>query len=231
MLELKSVIAYYGRTKALHGVSLVVPRGATVALVGTNGAGKTTVVRSILGLLHTDGRILIDGRDIGSKPTHARVRDHAIAVVHEGRGLLGQFTVRENLLLGASKSQRARISHVLDLFPALRGRLDDRASLLSGGQQQMVALGRAMLKQPDFLLLDEPALGLAPVLTAEVYDQIRQLQRGGMGVLLVEQSLERARAIADELCLLKVGSVHSTASATDQSAIDDLVRAAFGRPG
>ncbi|MEV1290070.1 ATP-binding cassette domain-containing protein, partial [Micromonospora sp. NPDC049679] len=144
MLTLDSVKGWYGRTQALFGVDLYVPPGKTVALVGTNGAGKTTTLRAILGAVRTEGSVRVDGEEVSAKPTHRRVNDHRIAIVHEGRGLLSQLTVLENLVVGANRAERARIGEVLDLFPVLRDRTHQKVSLLSGGQQQMVALGRAL---------------------------------------------------------------------------------------
>jgi branched-chain amino acid transport system ATP-binding protein len=227
MLRLESVTAWYGRTQALFGVDLQVARGETVALVGTNGAGKTTTLRALLGQVRTGGRISVENQDISDQPTHRRVRDHGIAVVHEGRGLLAQLSVAENLLVGASREQRERLPEVLDLFPVLGDRLDQKVSLLSGGQQQMVALGRALLRDPAYLLLDEPALGLAPVVIDEIYGYIARLRSRGMGVLLVEQSVPRAAAVADHLCLLRVGRVDRVVPARDEAAIDALIADAF----
>jgi branched-chain amino acid transport system ATP-binding protein len=228
MLRLDSVTAWYGRTQALFGVDLHVRRGETVALVGTNGAGKTTTVRAILGQVRTGGTITVDDTDITAKPAHRRVRDHGIAVVHEGRGLLTQLSVLENLLVGATREQRDRLDDVVSLFPVLRDRLSQKVSLLSGGQQQMVALGRALLRDPSYLLLDEPALGLAPVVIDEIYGHVAELCSRGMGVLLVEQSVARAAQVADRLCLLRIGSVDRSVDTADRAAVDGLVADAFG---
>ncbi|MEU7176414.1 MULTISPECIES: ABC transporter ATP-binding protein [Micromonospora] len=220
--------AWYGRTQALFGVDLTVAPGETVALVGTNGAGKTTTLRAILGAVRTEGAVQVDGVDISDTPTHRRVADHRIAIVHEGRGLLSQLTVLENLTVGASRVQRSRIDDVLDLFPMLRDRLYQRVSLLSGGQQQMVALGRALLRDPKYLLLDEPGLGLAPVVIEEIYGYIAELCSRGMGVLLVEQSVTRAAGVADELVLLRVGAVDRIVDTDSKAHVDQLVADAFG---
>jgi branched-chain amino acid transport system ATP-binding protein len=228
VLTLDSVKGWYGRTQALFGVDLEVAPGKSVALVGTNGAGKTTTLRAILGAVRTEGAVRVDGRDISAKPTHRRVNDHGIAIVHEGRGLLSQLTVQENLVVGANRAERARIGEVLDLFPVLRDRTHQKVSLLSGGQQQMVALGRALLRDPKYLLLDEPALGLAPVVIDEIYTYIAELCSRGMGVLLVEQSVTRAASVADQLVLLRVGTVDRVVDTTDRAQVDQLVADAFG---
>ncbi|WP_254909842.1 ABC transporter ATP-binding protein [Micromonospora sp. NBS 11-29] len=220
--------AWYGRTQALFGVDLTVAPGQTVALVGTNGAGKTTTLRAILGAVRTEGAVRVDGEDVSAKPTHRRVAEHRIAIVHEGRGLLSQLTVLENLTVGANRAQRARIGEVLDLFPVLRDRTQQKVSLLSGGQQQMVALGRALLRDPKYLLLDEPGLGLAPVVIDEIYGYIAELCSRGMGVLLVEQSVTRAAGVADELVLLRVGAVDRVVGTGDHAQVDQLVADAFG---
>ncbi len=228
MLTLDSMKAWYGRTQALFGVDLTVAPGQTVALVGTNGAGKTTTLRAILGAVRTEGAVRVDGEDVSAKPTHRRVAEHRIAIVHEGRGLLSQLTVLENLTVGANRAQRARIGEVLDLFPVLRDRTQQKVSLLSGGQQQMVALGRALLRDPKYLLLDEPGLGLAPVVIDEIYGYIAELCSRGMGVLLVEQSVTRAAGVADELVLLRVGAVDRVVGTGDHAQVDQLVADAFG---
>lgn len=227
MLVLDSVEAWYGHTQALFGVDLSLLPGKTVALVGTNGAGKSTTLRALLGAVKTHGSVTVDGTEISRLPTHRRVNDHGIAVVHEGRGLLGQLSVLENLLVGASRNERQRLDEVFDLFPALRDRTHQKVSVLSGGQQQMVALGRALLRSPKYLLLDEPALGLAPVVIDEIYGYISQLCSGGMAVLLVEQSVTRAATVADELVLVKVGRVDRSVSTSDTRAVDQLISDAF----
>lgn len=227
MLSLDELTAWYGSTQALFGINLLLDRGETVALVGTNGSGKTTTLRAILGQLRTGGTVRIDGQNLQSVPTHRRVRDYGIAVVHEGRGLLTGLTVRENLVVGANRIERARTDEVFDLFPALKDRLQQNVSLLSGGQQQMVALGRAFLRRPAYLLMDEPALGLAPAIITEIYRSIAELCSSGLAVLLVEQSVSRAAEVADRLCLVRVGRISRTVTTGDAAAVDELVADAF----
>jgi ABC-type branched-subunit amino acid transport system ATPase component len=229
MLRLDRLQAWYGATQALFDVSLDLAEGTTLALVGTNGAGKTTTIRAVTGLVRTAGTVTFDGRDISRLPAHRRVRQCRLAVVHEGRGLFNRLTVRENLVVGRPGA-RAALDDVLDLFPALRGRLKQNVSELSGGQQQMVAIGRAMVQQPRLLLLDEPSLGLAPVIVDEIYDHLLALRETGITILLVEQSVARARAFADRLCLMRIGTSAPPVDARDGTAVDALVSTAFGAP-
>lgn len=228
MLKLDSVHAWYGKTEALFGVNLEVARGETVAIIGTNGAGKTTTLRAIAGSVPTTGSISIDGHELSRIPTYRRVRDHGLAIVHEGRGLLADLTVKENIVLGASRAQRRGLDDVLDLFPVLRLRTGEAASLLSGGQQQMVALARALLRQPAYLLLDEPALGLAPSVIDEIYKHIFTLCAQGMGVLLVEQSVTRAAEVAGRMALIRIGEVVRTIDPSAPEEIELFMEEAFG---
>jgi len=228
MLEVKDLKAWYGRTQALFSVSFKLEAGRCLALIGTNGAGKTTTIRAILGLVSTQGGVLIDGKDISSQPTPARVRENAISVVHEGRGMFQRMSVRENILVGLPHAGHRRLDEALDLFPALRNRLAEPVSQLSGGQQQMVALARAMVQQPRLLLLDEPSLGLAPAIVDEIYGYLAALRQTGLTMLLVEQSVPRASAFADDLCLIRTGRSVSMIASQDKANVDQLVRSAFG---
>jgi branched-chain amino acid transport system ATP-binding protein len=227
MLEVRDLRAWYGRTQALFGVDLDLPKGECLALIGTNGAGKTTTIRAILGLIRTSGSIRMDGEPVEHVPTARRVRRHAIAVVHEGRGLLKRLSVFENIVVGLSRAEHGRLEEALDLFPALRGRLKEPVTLLSGGQQQMVALARAVVERPRLLLLDEPSLGLAPAIVEEIYGHLGQLRRAGLTMLLVEQSIARARDFADHLCLVRAGRSIEKVPSTDRERIADLVRLTF----
>jgi branched-chain amino acid transport system ATP-binding protein len=227
MLHVEGLKAWYGGTQALFDVGFTLPEGTTLGLVGTNGAGKTTTIRAITGLVRTAGSVRFEGREISRLPAHRRVKECRIAVVHEGRGLFNRLSVRENLVVG-QPGARAALDDVMDLFPALRGRLKQSVSDLSGGQQQMVAIGRAMVQKPRLLLLDEPSLGLAPVIVDEIYEHLRALKGTGMTVLLVEQSVERARAFADRLCLIRIGSSVLEVDSTDEAAVSGLLSTAFG---
>ncbi len=228
MLEVRGLQAWYGRTQALFGVDFSLADSRCLALVGTNGAGKTTTIRAVLGLIRTSGRIVMDGRDVDRLPTPRRVRRHDVAVVHEGRGLLKRLTVFENIVVGLPRRSYGRVDDALDLFPALRTRLKEPVSLLSGGQQQMVALARAVVERPRLLLLDEPSLGLAPAIVDEIYVHLGALRAAGLTMLLVEQSIARARDFADDLCLVQAGRSVQIVPASDRARVADLVNLTFG---
>jgi branched-chain amino acid transport system ATP-binding protein len=227
MLEVRNLCAWYGQTQALFGVDLELAKGECLALVGTNGSGKTTTIRAILGLIRTSGVILIEGAVVERLATARLERDHAIAVVRECRGLLKRLTVLENIVVGLPRAAHNRLDEALDLFPALRDRLKEPVSLLSGGQQQMVSLARAVMERPRFLLLDEPSLGLAPVVIDEIYGYLGKLRQAGLTMLLVEQSISRARDFADGLCLIRAARSIEKVLASDRGRIADLVRMTF----
>ena len=231
MLEARHLKAWYARTQALFDVSFRLDAGGCLALVGTNGAGKTTTIRAVLGLLRSEGEIAIDGEAVERLATPRRVRAHGIAVVHEGRGLFKRLSVFENIVVGLPRAAHGRLDEALDLFPALRNRLREPVSLLSGGQQQMVALARAVAQRPRLLLLDEPSLGLAPAIVDEIYAHLVTLRRAGLTMLLVEQSIARAQAIADELCLLQTGRSVLRVPAADRDGVAALVARAFEEGG
>ena len=231
MLEARHLKAWYARTQALFDVSFRLDAGGCLALVGTNGAGKTTTIRAVLGLLRSEGEIAIDGEAVQRLATPRRVRAHGIAVVHEGRGLFKRLSVFENIVVGLPRAAHGRLDEALDLFPALRNRLREPVSLLSGGQQQMVALARAVAQRPRLLLLDEPSLGLAPAIVDEIYAHLVTLRRAGLTMLLVEQSIARAQAIADELCLLQTGRSVLRVPAADRDGVAALVARAFEEGG
>ncbi|GAA1996295.1 ABC transporter ATP-binding protein [Microbacterium ulmi] len=231
LLELVDVTAAYGPVQVLVGVSLAVPEGGAVGILGANGAGKTTTLRAISGTVRVGGRIVFDGRDIrGRRPE--QVAALGIAHVPEGRGTLTRLTVRENLRVGAylrkdAKAVAADIDYCLDLFPNLRERIGSAASALSGGEQQMLAVSRALMARPRLLILDEPSLGLAPSTARSVYDAIARLRaESGISMLVVEQNANLAFRIVDSAVVLETGrSVLSGTTAELKG--DDGIRKAY----
>ena len=211
LLELEDVTARYGPVTALHGVSLTVAEGEAVAVLGANGAGKTTTLRAISGAVKRGGRLAFEGKSIARSSPEAVARA-GIAHVPEGRGTLTELTVRENLRLGAyTRRDRTAIredeERVLGHFPRLRERRDQRAGTLSGGEQQMLALARALLLRPRLLLLDEPSLGLAPLVVAEIFRIVGELNDEGLAVLVVEQNAALALEASSRAYVLEVGRV------------------------
>jgi ABC-type branched-subunit amino acid transport system ATPase component len=238
VLEVASVSASYGALSVLRDVSLKVGDGEAVALVGANGAGKTTLVRTVCGLLRASaGRIAKDGADITATPAHDLAR-HGLAVVLENRRLFGELSVRENLVLAETVGRKARGSNlrfswdeVTTLFPVVKERLDSAVELLSGGQQQMVAIARALLLQPDLLIMDEPSTGLAPKVVKDILLVINALRERGMGLLLIEQNVGIASEITDRAYVMAVGRiVHEIRPGQWQSFLEDerLVKAYLG---
>ena len=208
LLELSDVTARYGPIQALHGISLVVYDGEVVALLGANGAGKTTTLRAVSGTVQTGGRVHIDGK-VFSRRTPERVARLGVSHVPEGRGILGELTVWENLRLGAYvRGKRDDFKRVLSHFPFLDERRRQQAGTLSGGEQQMLALARGLVSRPRVLMLDEPSLGLAPIVMAELFRIVRELnEREGLTVLLVEQNANAALDLAHRAYVLETGRV------------------------
>jgi branched-chain amino acid transport system ATP-binding protein len=231
MLEVARLRAGYGDAIALWDVSLTVGRGELVAVVGPNGSGKTTLVNTIAGLLRVRGGALSwEGHDLARLPPH-RVCERGIAIVPEGRRLFTGMTVEENLELGcyvpATRPGRAeRLERVYALFPVLRERRRRPAGWLSGGEQQMVAIGRALMASPRLLLLDEPSLGLAPRVVVHIFEVIAEIHRAGVAVLLVEQNAVKALEMAERAYVLEEGRIVSTGPAADLLA-DRRIRAAY----
>ncbi len=231
MLELDGVDVHYGGIHALRGVSLKVEAGEVVTLIGANGAGKTTTLRAISGLVRpTKGKVRFDGKDLTGVPAHQIV---ASGLVHapEGRGIFSNMTVEENLDLGAflrhDKTAVAKDrEHALTLFPRLRERLAQNAGTLSGGEQQMLAIARALLSRPRLLLLDEPSLGLAPQIVATIFKIVRTIAAEGTTILLVEQNAHMALGVASRAYVLEVGEIVLQGPAA-QLAKDDKIRKAY----
>ncbi|RPI11044.1 MAG: ABC transporter ATP-binding protein [Zetaproteobacteria bacterium] len=227
----------YGAAMVLHGISLTVRAGEVVTIVGANGAGKTTLLKTVAGVLAPrGGRIALDGNEISGRPAYAVAREGVI-MVPEGRGIFGDQTVRDNLMLGALARREATdaastgrdLEQQLAFFPALRERLDTLAGGLSGGQQQMLALARGLMARPRVLLLDEPSLGLSPVLTRQIFDAIGRLKTAGLTILLVEQMAAQALALADRAYVLERGRIVLEGAAAEVRENPTVLQAYLGR--
>ena len=231
MLEVRDIDVFYGDAQALYGVGFGVAGGELVTLVGANGAGKTTILRAIAGIRPVArGDLLFEGESLRKVPAHRRP-GLGIALVPEGRELWPQLTVRENLELGAYDSAaRARaaesFAQVYDLFPKLKDRTGQLAGSMSGGEQQMVAIGRALMSRPRLLMMDEPSLGLAPLVVGQMFAAIRRLHADGLTILLVEQNLARALKVADRGYVIETGTVSLTGT-SEQLLSNPTVRAAY----
>jgi len=232
LLELKDVHTYYGRIHALQGISLEVRRGEVVTLIGANGAGKTTILKTISGLLHArEGQVLFKGADITQRPAHALVKE-GIGHAPEGRRIFSRLTVYENLQMGAftrpQDEAREDIEKMYKLFPRLRERATQRGGSLSGGEQQMLAVGRALMSRPSVLLLDEPSLGLSPILVQEIFAIITEINATGTTILLVEQNALQALNVAHRGYVLQTGRVLLADEASKLAANQDVRRAYLG---
>jgi branched-chain amino acid transport system ATP-binding protein len=233
MLELRGIDAGYGGFQALFGVSMNVNAGEAVAVIGANGAGKTTLLRVISGLLApTAGAMTMEGVDLVALPSH-KIIETGIAHVPEGRRLFPRLSVEDNLRMGAYISAaRARFSERLDyvysLFPRLKERHGQLAGTLSGGEQQMCAIARTLMSGPKLVLLDEPSMGLAPVIVAQVFDLVRRIRSEGYTVLIVEQNVAQVLKVADRAYLLEVGRIQASGSAAELSASDEVRKAYMG---
>jgi len=233
MLEVHGLDAFYGEAAALSGVDLRLDAGEIVCVVGPNGAGKSTLVNVIAGLHRASrGSIVMDGRDLARTASH-RVCDAGIAIVPEGRRIFPRMSVLENLELGAYRraaraSRDERLGWVYELFPRLNERTGQVAGSLSGGEQQMLAIGRALMASPRVLLMDEPSLGLAPVIVDEVFETIGTIHAAGVGVLLVEQNVERALRIASRGYLLAEGRIMLDGSSGELRGSEVMRRTVLG---
>lgn len=235
MIEVRNLRVLYGRTPALQDVSISVRAGEVVGIVGTNGAGKSTLLLSILGVVKpAHGEILLDGTALTNAAPEDIVR-RGVALVPERRHIFHGMTVEENLRLGGifrkdKQGQEASMAYVLELFPKLRQFLPNRAGALSGGEQQMLALGRALMADPRLLLLDEPSLGLGPLIIDRLFDDLLRLRDGGLTILLVEQSVDRLLAASDRAYVLRSGTVALEGDAGTLSRTD-VQAAYFGLEG
>ncbi|MEV6873461.1 ABC transporter ATP-binding protein [Amycolatopsis sp. NPDC051128] len=229
LLEIQDINVHYGKIAALKGMSIAVDEGEIVSLIGANGAGKTTTLKTISGLRPlTSGRILFNGQDISKTPGHKRVL-LGIGQSPEGRGVFPGMTVQENLLMGAYTRKddlQADLDEVYELFPRLAERKTQFGGTMSGGEQQMIAIGRALMTKPKVLLLDEPSMGLAPMLIAQIFDIIREINKRGTTVLLVEQNAQQALKLSDRAYVLETGRVVQSARGADLLN-DPKVRAAY----
>ncbi|RGE45108.1 ABC transporter ATP-binding protein [Comamonas testosteroni] len=234
MLEVRNISVNYGKHEALHEVSLQVQPGELVVMLGANGAGKSSLLKALGGMVtpRAGASAQLSGKELMQLPAHAIVQS-GLALVPEGRGVFGDLSVKENLLLGA-QPQRARaneaknLEQVFALFPKLRDRLPQAVRTMSGGEQQMVAVGRALMSQPDILLLDEPSLGLSPLMCKELFAALARIKTLGMGVLLVEQNARQSLAIADRGYLLETGRIVGEGSAQELSSSAAVRRAYLG---
>ncbi len=233
MLELRSVRAGYGTFQALFDVSLEVRAGEAVGVIGPNGAGKTTLMRVVSGMIRpTAGTIVMEGVDLVTTPAH-RIVALGMAHVPESRRLFAGMTVEENLRMGgfmpaARPKFRERLEFVYELFPRLRERRRQRAGSMSGGEQQMCAIGRALMSEPRLLLLDEPSAGLAPVIVEMVFDLVKRIRAIGVTVLIVEQNVQQVLRVVDRAYLLKAGSIRASGLAAELLASDSIREAYLG---
>ena len=232
MLEIANLVAGYGSIRALDGVSIAVPQGRIVALFGSNGAGKTTLMHTIAGLMQAvSGSIEFAGIRIEHEPAHS-IFTRGIALVPQGRQLFPEMTVRENLELGGLSAMptgeiAGRVDDILAIFPRLRERIEQRAAGLSGGEQQMLATGRALMSKPRLLLLDEPTTGLAPLVVAELTRVLRSLKDAGQTILIVEQNMRMALELADYVYVMRVGKIVHEAPANAVRGTEDVFSSYF----
>jgi branched-chain amino acid transport system ATP-binding protein len=231
MLSLSAVSAGYGSFQALFGVSLEVPQGEAVGVIGPNGAGKTTLMRVISGLLPLrDGAMTLEGRPVGGLPAH-RMVEQGIAHVPENRRLFPRLSVEDNLRIGAFIPQaRQRFAEQIDwvytLFPRLKDRREQLAGTLSGGEQQMCAIGRALMSRPKILLMDEPSAGLAPLVVAQVFELVQRIRAEGLTVLIVEQNVQQVLEVVDRAYLLEVGAIKLAGTAAELKT-NDFIRKSY----
>lgn len=233
MLEIKDIEVYYGMIKAIKGVSFEVNEGEVIALIGANGAGKTTILHTITGLLEAKkGTVIFDGKDITKTPAH-KIVSMGMAHVPEGRRVFSNLSVLQNLKMGAyTRKDKNEVEETLKTiykrFPRLLERQNQLAGTLSGGEQQMLAMGRALMSHPRIILMDEPSMGLSPILVNEIFDIIKEVSSGGTTVLLVEQNAKKALSISDRAYVLETGNIVLEGKADELLNNDSIKKAYLG---
>lgn len=233
MLEVKDLEVYYGVIQAIKGISFHVDKGEIIALIGANGAGKTTTLHTVTGLLSPKkGKVIFEGKDITKVPAH-KIVSMGMAHVPEGRRVFAELSVYENLKMGAyTRTDKAEIEeslkNIYKRFPRLEERKNQMAGTLSGGEQQMLAMGRALMSKPSIILMDEPSMGLSPILVNEIFDIIRSVSESGTTVLLVEQNAKKALSIADRAYVLETGNITLEGKAKDLLEDDSIKKAYLG---
>ncbi len=231
MLKIDGIQVYYGAIHAIKGVSFEVNEGEIVALIGANGAGKSTILKTVSGLMHPrSGSISFMGQDITHTDAYKLLR-YGLAHVPEGRRIFLQMTVQENLEMGAFTQKsvsKEDLERVFDLFPRLKERRRQIAGTLSGGEQQMLAMSRALMSHPKLMMLDEPSMGLAPILVDQIFDIIQELHNGGTTILLVEQNARKALAVADRAYVLETGAITLSGTGTELASSDAVRKAYLG---
>lgn len=233
MLEIKDIEVYYGMIQAIKGISFEVNEGEVIALIGANGAGKTTILHTITGLLFPKkGSVIFEGKDITKIPAH-KIVSLGMAHVPEGRRVFAELSVYENLKMGAyTRKDKGEIAQTLEMvykrFPRLQERKNQLAGTLSGGEQQMLAMGRALMSHPKIIVMDEPSMGLSPILVNEIFDIIQEVSAGGTTVLLVEQNAKKALSIADRAYVLETGKIVLDGDAKELMNDDSIKKAYLG---
>ncbi len=233
LLEVKNLEVYYGVICALKGISFEVNEGEIVALIGANGAGKTTMMQSVVGIIpKKGGSVVFDGQDITKTPCHKVVK-LGMTQVPEGRRIFQELTVYENLMMGAytkndQKLFKEDLEKMFELFPRLKERRNQIAGTLSGGEQQMLAMSRALMSNPKLLMLDEPSMGLAPILVDQIFDIIKELHKAGTTILLVEQNANKALQIADRAYVLETGNITLSGTGKELATSDEVRKAYLG---
>ena len=228
MLEVNDIKVYYGMIQAIKGVSFHVDEGEVIALIGANGAGKTTILHTVSGLLTPkEGSITFEGQDLVKIPGH-KIVSMGMAHVPEGRRVFAQLSVLQNLMMGAYTRKAQTLQTVFERFPRLKERQNQMAGTLSGGEQQMLAMGRALMSHPKIILMDEPSMGLSPIFVNEIFDIIQEVSKSGTTVLLVEQNAKKALSIADRAYVLETGKIVLEGKASDLLNNDSIKKAYLG---